>query len=92
MLRDFCIRFNAFAIGIILSSAGLFFRNWSRWMLIPEVLHRRSRLRACEIGRPVQPVQIIPALEWLGHGSTSTDGSTERIDLNRFGGCESCYD
>lgn len=31
----------------------------------------------------------VVSLEWSGHGSTSTDGSTERIDLNWFGGCES---
>ena len=26
----------------------------------------------------------VVSLEWSGHGSTSTDGSTERIDLNWF--------
>ena len=30
----------------------------------------------------------VGSLEWSGHGSTSTDGSTERIDLIWFGGCE----
>lgn len=30
----------------------------------------------------------VGSLEWSGHGSNSTDGSTERIDLNWFGGCE----